>query len=103
VAVPALARSHPQRRLERIDERQQADRLLIARLDGIALRHARWEPPDDATIEAAAGELRAVAGDRGDLLADVAGISIGFYEGTLNEPRAANKAQFCRLVGATEA
>ena len=85
------------------DLRPQADRLTIARLSGIAQRHARWEPPDDATTAAAGAELREEAGGRADLLAEVAGIALGFHEGGLDEPRAANVAAFCRLAGADEA
>ena len=49
------------------------DRLLIARLDGIARRHARWGGLTDAEKAAGVTELHGVAGDRCDLLAEVAG------------------------------
>ena len=51
------------------------DRLLLARLDGIARRHARWGRLTDAGKAAGAAELHQVAGDRCDLLAEVAGSS----------------------------
>ena len=55
--------------------RADGDWLLGARLSGIALRHARWGGLTAAGKAAGAAELREVAGDRGDLLAQVAGLS----------------------------
>lgn len=74
--------------------------MIVAELTGEARRHARWEPPDEATTEAAAAELRKIAGGRTDLLAEVAGIFLGTSEGELHEPRARNAAAFCRAAGA---
>ena len=56
------------------------DRIIVARLDGIAQRHARWGAATEAGKAAGAAELRQVAGDRGDLLADVAGLALGTSE-----------------------
>jgi hypothetical protein len=81
----------------------QGDRLIVAQLSGIVSRYARWEPPDEATTAAAVAELREISNGRADLLAEVAGVALGFYHGTLDAPRAANKAAFCRLAGADEA
>jgi hypothetical protein len=64
------------------------DRLLVARLDGVAKGHARWREPAEPEIAAAATELREVAGNRADLLAEVAGILLGASEGRPDEPRA---------------
>ena len=61
-------------------------RLLVACLDGVAKRHARWRKPAKLEIAAAATELREVAGNRADLLAEVAGILLGASEGRLDEP-----------------
>jgi hypothetical protein len=58
-----------------------ADRLLVARLSGIAQRRARWGVMDEAQKAAGAAELREIAGNRPDLLAEVAGISLGTAEG----------------------
>ena len=77
--------------------------MIVAELTGEAQRHARWEPPDEATTEAAVAELRKIAGGRTDLLAEVAGIFLGTSEGELHEPRARNAALFCRAAGADEA
>jgi hypothetical protein len=78
------------------------DRLLVARLDGVAKRHARWRKPTEPEIAAAATELREVAGNRADLLAEVAGIVLGASEGRLDEPRARAAAQLCIAAGADE-
>jgi hypothetical protein len=47
-------------------------------------------------------ELREVAGDRPDLLAEEAGILIGASEGRPDEPRARAAAQLCIAAGADE-
>jgi hypothetical protein len=62
--------------------------------------------PDGALTEeeeaAAVNELRALAGGRADLLAQVAGIFEGTSEGELDEPFARSAARLCRLAGAEE-
>jgi len=82
--------------------RPQPDRIIVAELSGTVSRYARWEPPDEATTAAAVAALRNLAKGRADLLAEVAGLALGFYDGTPDAPRAANKAAFCRLAGADE-
>lgn len=81
------------------------DRLLVARLSGIAQRHARWGAADEAQKAAGTAELRDLAGDRPDLLAEVAGIALGASEGKGPEygARAQAVAGLCRLAGADEA
>jgi hypothetical protein len=54
-----------------------SDRLTVARLSGVAQRHARWGDLTETGKAAGVAELREVAGGRGDLLAEVAGISLG--------------------------
>ena len=79
------------------------DGLLIARISGIAQRHARWRELTGAEIAVAVAELRAVAGGRPDLLAEEAGILIGFYQDDdLQGPRARNAARLCRRQGPTK-
>jgi hypothetical protein len=78
------------------------DRLLVARISGIALRHARWHEPTEGETAAAVADLREVAGDRPDLLAEQAGILLGFHEGGLDEPRAKAAASFCIAAGADQ-
>ena len=57
-----------------------SDRLTVARLDGIATRRARWGAATEDQITAGAAELRELAADRPDLLAEVAGIALGTAE-----------------------
>jgi hypothetical protein len=81
-----------------------ADRLLVARLDGIAQCHARWGAADEAQKAAGTAELREVAGGRADLLAETAGIALGAAEGKGPEYMAAAQAvaELCRGAGADE-
>ncbi len=82
----------------------------MARLTGTAQRHAPWrEPtgqawgePTEQDRAAAVAELREIAGRRRDLLAQVAGLLIGFYAGTAEEPRARAAAGYCRVAGADQ-
>jgi hypothetical protein len=61
-----------------------------------------WRAPAGNEIAAAVAELREVAGDRPDLLAEEAGIQLGFHEGGLDEPRANAAAQVLIAAGAEE-
>jgi hypothetical protein len=79
-----------------------SDRILVAQLTGEARHHARWRALTEAEEAAAVAELRALAGGRGDLLAEVAGIFEGTSEGELDEPLARCAARLCRLAGADE-
>lgn len=74
----------------------------MARIAGIAKRHAGWGTLSEAGLAAAVAELQGVAGDRPDLLAEEAGILIGASEGRLDEPRARAAAQLCIAAGADE-
>jgi len=80
------------------------DRLLVARLDGIARRHARWGGLTEAEKAAGETELREVAGDHADLLAEVAGLALGTAAGRGQEYEARGQtvAELCRLAGADE-
>lgn len=82
----------------------ERDRLLAARLDGIALRHARWGGLTETGKVAGATELREVAGGRPDLLAEVAGLELGTSEGKGPEyvARAQAVAELCIAAGADE-
>jgi hypothetical protein len=79
-----------------------SDRLIIARISGVALRHASWREPADDEITAAAAEIRAAAGDRPDLLAEEAGILLGFHQDTPDEPRAKAAARLLIAAGADQ-
>ncbi len=82
----------------------------MARLTGTAQRHAprreiagqAWREPTGQDSAAAVAELREIAGRRPDLLAQVAGLLIGFYAGTAEEPRARTAAGYCRVAGAAQ-
>ena len=80
------------------------DRLIVARISGIARRHARWGGLTDDEKAAGAAELREIAGDRPDLLAEVAGIAVGTAESKGDEYAARGQAvaELCRLAGADE-
>jgi hypothetical protein len=74
----------------------------VARLSGIALRHARWREPTGDETAAAVAELREVAGHRRDLLAEEAGLLLGYYQDELGEPQAQAAAHFLIAAGADE-
>ncbi len=78
----------------------EADQQTVARLTGAAGRHAPWREPTEAETAAAVAELREIAGDRGDLLAEVAGLFIGFYRQTNQERKAEAAARYCIAAGA---
>jgi hypothetical protein len=77
-----------------------ADRILVAQLTGEARHRARWRPLTEDEEAAALAELRALAGGRADLLAEVAGIFEGTSEGEPDEPLARSAARLCRMAGA---
>lgn len=83
-----------------IEERPQADRILVAQLTGEARFRARWRQLTGDEERAAADALRGLAGGRTDLLAEVAGILEGASEGELDEPLARQAAALCRTAGA---
>ena len=83
-----------------LDDRPQADRILVAQLTGEARHRAKWRDLTEAEHAAAVGELRELAAGRADLLAEVAGIFEGTSEGELDEPLARQAAQLCRDAGA---
>jgi hypothetical protein len=80
------------------------DRLIVARLAGAVRRHARWGSLTEDQKAAGVAELREIAGDRSDLLAEVAGISIGTAEGKGDEylEQGQAVAELCRMAGADE-
>jgi len=79
------------------------DQLTVARLTSAAQRHAPPQAPTAAQTVAAVAELRQIAGGRGDLLAEVAGLLTGYFRGTAEEMRAGTAARFCRAAGADAA
>jgi hypothetical protein len=83
-----------------VDDRPQADRILVAQLMGEARHRAKWRPLTGDEETEALAELRALAGGRADLLAEVAGIFVGTSEGEPDELLARSAARLCRKAGA---
>lgn len=89
---------------------RERDQLTVARLTGATWWHASarelagppsaGEGPGDEEAAAAVRELREIAGGRCDLLAEVAGLVIGYYRRTAEEPRARAAAYYCIVAGA---
>ena len=69
------------------------------------LGRARWGGLTEAEKASGAAELREAAGDRGDLLAEVAGLALGSpgSRGPEYEARGQAVAELCRRAGADEA
>jgi hypothetical protein len=78
----------------------EADELTVARLTGAARRHAPGREPTRAQTAVAVAELREIADGRADLLAEVAGLLVGFYRRTVEELRARAAAGYCIAAGA---
>lgn len=62
-----------------------AERILEARITGTVARYMR--PPTEAEEAEAPASITDVVAGRTDLLAQAAGLAIGFTEGTPDEPR----------------
>ena len=74
---------------------RELDQLTLARLTGAAWRHASGREPARAETAAALRELREIAGARSDLLAEVAGLLIGYDRRTADEMKARAAAYYC--------
>jgi hypothetical protein len=77
-----------------------ADQLLAARIAGVCSHHGASGQIDD--LDAAVAELREVAGDRPDLLAEHAGVCLGWAEAVmpLLASRFRAEADLCIVAGA---
>jgi hypothetical protein len=73
------------------------DGIITAQLAGTAKRHASREPLD---IDAAIAEVREIANGRGDLLAERAGLTLGFYARDNKDEWARRALQAALLVAA---
>ena len=78
------------------------DRLIVAGLRGAARRHARWGHLSESETAEAMAKLRELAGDRADLLAQVAGPPGRVSEVELDEAKALAAAQLCIEAGADQ-
>jgi len=79
---------------------RELDELVVARLTGVARRHAPGRQRTQAETVAAVAELAEIAGGHGDLLAEVAGLLVGYYRYTGEEAKAEAAAQYCIEAGA---
>jgi hypothetical protein len=85
--------------------RAGSDRLVVAALTGAAQRHVNWHQLTEDEAAAAVAELEEILTGRDDgpaLLAEVAGLLLGFHEGALEEPKAKAAAELCIKAGADE-
>jgi hypothetical protein len=80
----------------------EAERLLAARITGTAARYARGRPLTEGEEAEALASLIELAAGRTDLLAQVAGLAIGFSEGAPDEPRQRQVAQLLIKAGADQ-
>jgi hypothetical protein len=89
-----------------MDDRDQPTRLVLAKLQGVVMRHARWEPLGEEEMAAAVAEVDEVLAARDDgpqLLAYVAGILTGSRFGWPDElAQAVIAASVCVAAGADE-
>ena len=78
----------------------ERDRLIVARIAAITRRHARGRALTGAGEAAALAELAEVAHGRIDLLAQEAGLAIGFHDQDIDAPMYLQIAQLCIKAGA---
>jgi hypothetical protein len=78
----------------------ERDRVTLAQIAGTAARHARRTTLSADQEQAAVGELIEAAAGRGDLLAQYAGLTVGFHEGDYDEALYLRAAQLCIEAGA---
>ena len=78
------------------------DRLLYAQIAGAAARHAAGRQLTAGEEAAAIAELAQAADGRADLLAEHAGIALGFGESGLEAARSRQIAELCIAAGADE-
>jgi len=78
----------------------EQDRLTLARIAGVIMRHARTGPMTGAQQAAALAELAEVANGRVDLLAEHAGVALAFQENDADPGLAQPVAQLCISAGA---
>lgn len=76
------------------------DRLTLARIDGVIMRHVRAGPLTGEQQAAALAELAEVCGGRVDLLAEHAGVTLGFHEDDPDAGLHQRGAQLCVTAGA---
>ena len=83
--------------------RRDEDRLIAAQVAAITMRHARARALTGAEEAAALAELAEVAAGRSDLLAEQAGLALGFHEHDGDSAVYLQAAQLCIKAGADTA
>jgi hypothetical protein len=78
----------------------EPDHITVARITGAAHRHARLRPLTEAEHRQAVTELNEAAAGRADLLAQYAGVAVGFHAGEPGEALHLQAAQLCIDAGA---
>ena len=78
------------------------DRIRYAQIAGTAARHALGWRLTGEEEAAAVAELAGAAAGRADLLAQCAGLALGFGEGSQDAARYRQMAELCILAGADE-
>ena len=81
---------------------QDPNRIRYAQIAGVAARHAPGWRLTAGEEAAAAAELAETAGGRADLLAQCAGLALGFGEGAQDAARYRQMAEVCIAAGADE-
>jgi hypothetical protein len=81
----------------------ERERLTSARIAAITRRHARGRALTGVEEAAALAELAEVAHGRVDLLAQEAGLAIGFHDRDIDAPMYLQIAQLCIKAGADTA
>jgi hypothetical protein len=81
----------------------ERERLTSARIAAITRRHARGRALTGVEEAAALSELAEVAHGRVDLLAQEAGLAIGFHDQDIDAPMYLQIAQLCIKAGADTA
>lgn len=83
--------------------RRDEDRLIAAQVAAITMRHARARALTGVEEAAALAELAEVAAGRSDLLAEQAGLALGFHEHDTDWAVYLQAAQLCIKAGADTA
>lgn len=79
--------------------RPQADRIILAKLHGTAIRHAVWRQPTEDETAAAVADLREISASP-ELLAETAGLMYGFARSGPYQPQWFSAASYCIAAGA---
>jgi hypothetical protein len=88
-----------------MDERDQATRILLARLHGTVHYHVRLNPAQDAPRDVALAAVAELVGERADraaLLAETAGVMLGTARWPEDADQAERSAELLKAAGADQ-